>query len=514
MLTPREIGRRELLGAMGLGGIVAGTGGLVGLSGCSSDDAVSTTSGSTGTISETSTATSTIATTSSVPPFDPARPYWQQGNFVAVEVESTIDRLDVSGSIPPEISGLFVRNGSNPRRNDSAHWFLGDGMLHGVRFENGRASWYRNRAVATALHAAGKDLFDFGGVPGKEFGQSNVALVHHGGRLLTTDEVAWPHEIDPSDLSTVGPWNFGGLLGDSMTAHPKVDPDTGRMHFFGYSFLEPGITYYVAEPDGSISHTTRIALDQAVMIHDFAITDRDALFWLGPVLFGPDPDALYPQVPFHWDPDGPARVGVMPLGGDGDQIRWVDVDPFFVFHGLNARRDGDDVVAHVHRLPETFGRRGDLVASHLTEWRIGTGGQQLTFAEQRVSELPMDLPTHDRRHTGRGSRHGWCVTTTDPDGEFGMELAGICHIDTKTGREDLWDPPDHLRGGEAVFIPTGDAEGEGYVTTFVWDRSTNRSNLAIFDAQHVSNGPVAEVHLPVRVPFGFHGLWIDDADLV
>ena len=49
--------------------------------------------------------------------------------------------------------------------------------------------------------------------------------------------------------------------------------------------------------------------------------------------------------------------------------------------------------------------------------------------------------------------------------------------------------------------------------TYVWDRTTDTSAFAIFDAQAMADGPVAEVELPVRVPFGFHGWWVDEADL-
>ncbi|MBN2624911.1 MAG: carotenoid oxygenase family protein, partial [Acidimicrobiales bacterium] len=275
----------------------------------------------------------------------------------------------------------------------------------------------------------------------------------------------------------------------------------------------PALTYYAADPGGRIDVVSPIAVETASMVHDFAVTDRDAVFWIGPVLFGADAANPESTIPFHWDPEGPCRVGVMPLDGDGADIRWVDIPPCFVFHGLNAHRDGDDVVLRVHKLPEAFGPRGDLVPSRLTEWRIGTGGDQLTFAEREIDDRAMDLPAHDRRHTGRATDHGWFATTTPPDSEHGFELAGLCHLDLRTGAEDVWDPGAHIRGGEGFFVPAGRGEGEGWVLTYLWDRTTNRSSFAVFDAQSVADGPVGQVKLPVRVPFGFHGLWIDESQL-
>jgi carotenoid cleavage dioxygenase len=499
-IDPSALHRRTVLRALGYG--TAGVG-LGFLSACSSSDgakgATATTAGAT---------TSTIAPT----PYDPKTPYWLQGNFAPVMKETTAEKLTVTGSIPKELSGLFVRNGSNPPSGTSAHWFLGDGMLHGVRLENGAATWYRNRYIETPIHKANKDLMDFGGIPGKENSQSNVAMVHHGGKLLATGEVGWPYEIDATDLSTVGAWGYDGKLGDNMTAHPKIDPATGKMHFFGYGILSPGISYYVADTTGAIETVAQIPMDDVLMVHDFAITEKEAVFWIGPVLFGADPESPNPSVPFHWDPSGPSKVGILPLDGDVSKMRWVDIDPFYVFHGMNASRDGDDVVLHLHQLPEAFSRKGDLLPSHLTQWRIGTGGTDLTFASERVSERSMDLPTHDNRFTGRASRHGWCATTTPETATYGFELAGICHIDTTTGVEDVWEPTEHLRGGEGVFVPASDdaAEGEGWVLTYVWNRGTGLSNLAVFDAQEMAKGPIAEVELPARVPFGFHGLWVPD----
>ncbi len=509
--------RRELLRSLGFGAGALAMGGPGLLTACSSNSDTSGGSATTSTSATGAGGSTTTAPQGDVAPFDPSRPYWVQGNFRPVTTEETITDLEVVGSLPPELSGLFVRNGSNPPSGESLHWFLGDGMLHGVRIEAGKASWYRNRYVTTPLATAGKDVLNFGGVPGKENNQSNVAVVHHAGKLLSTGEVGWPFHIDTSDLSTVGAWDFGGRLGATMTAHPKVDPITGKMHFFGYEFIEPRLSIYTVAADGTMESSTIHTPERATMVHDFAITDRDAVFWDGPVVFGSDPGNLYPDVPFTWEPEGRASIGVMPLGGRAEDLRWIEIPLCYVFHGLNAHRDGDDIVAYVHPLEEAFGPRGDLVDSFLTEWRIGTAGPDLTFSERRLFERPMDLPTHDRRLTGRRSRHGWCATTFPPDSEFGFEFGGVCHVDLQTETEDNWDPGPNLRAGEAFFVPADPAadgsahEGEGWLLTYVWDRTTDRSSLAVFDALDVAKGPIAEVELPVRVPFGFHGYWLDES---
>jgi carotenoid cleavage dioxygenase len=506
LLREAVVERRSVLRALGLGatGLALGPGLLAA---CRGDDDSSDRAGGAG-----GSQRKDGEPAASVEDYDPDAKYWEQGNFRAVRDEVTETDLEITGAIPPALSGLYLRNGSNPPTGRSPHWFLGDGMVHGVRLESGKASWYRNRYVGTSLHAEGKD-FSQAGIPGGAVNQSNVSVVEHAGKVLTLGEVGWPYEISPADLSTVGAWDYGGRLATAMTAHPKIDPDTGKMHFFGYGFADPLLTYHVADAEGALVTSEAIGLDASVMIHDFAITDRDAVFWIGPVMFGVVPDMVDPSFPYYWDPDGPCRVGVMPLDGRGSDIRWVDLDPCMVFHGLNAHHDGDDVVLQVHKVSSAFGPEGDLLPSHLTEWRIDTSGSRLRLRESQMTDVNMDLPTIDRRRTGRPVRHGW-FATIDHDGPWGFEFAGINHLDVRTGTEDRWEPGPLERAGEAYFVPDESKggepdEGEGWLMTFVYDRTLDRSDLAIFDAQAVSDGPVARVHLPVRVPYGFHGLWVE-----
>src|SRR5690348_13485889 len=65
-------------------------------------------------------------------PVDPSKPWWLRGNFAPVTQEVEARDLAIAGRIPAELSGLYVRNGSNPKSGWAPHWFLGDGMVHGV----------------------------------------------------------------------------------------------------------------------------------------------------------------------------------------------------------------------------------------------------------------------------------------------------------------------------------------------------------------------------------------------
>ncbi len=458
---------------------------------------------------------SAATTTAGAPPttvapmrWDPDRPYWEQGNYAAVEEEVEAFDLAVTGALPPSLAGLYVRNGSNPPSGEQGHWFLGDGMLHGVRLDGGKASWYRNRWVRTpSIEGTVGGVMD--APPGKENNPSNTSVVHHAGKLLSLCEVGWPYEISPEDLSTVGAMGYGGELASPCTAHPKIHPTTGEMHFFGYGFVPPYLTYNVASATGELIHSAVLEVPASVMMHDFNITETHAIFWDQPVLFDLE-IAIEGGMPYSWQPDNGARIGVMPLGGTQADLRWIEVEPSYVFHSLNARNVEDDIVIDVCRLPMAFSEQSDLEDSFPHRWTIGTGGADLTFAEEQTSERTMDLPTFDTRFRGSDYRYGWYADTRDT--EIAFEFAGVTRLDQTTGEMQTWDPGPAVSAGEGLFVPEeGGGEGEGWILTFAYDRARDGSDLVVLDATDIAAGPVASVALPQRVPYGFHADWMPDA---
>lgn len=491
-----------MLRGLGLGAAVAGTGGLSALLAACGD--------------RSDTRSATPGTTEGLrgfadPAHDPTQPYWLQGNYAPTFTERTITDLEVQGTLPAAVQGLYVRNGSNPATGESPHWFLGDGMVHGIRFDDGRATAYRNRYVVTPIHDAGGDLRS-AGIPGGPNNHSNVSIFQHGGRLLTSGEIGFPFELAPDDLATLGPYDYGGALTTAMTAHPKIDPVTGELHFFGYGFTAPYLTYHVVSADGTLRASQEVAVAGPTMMHDFGITERHVVFWEQPVVFDLEAAVAGSGMPFTWQPSYGSRIGIMPLGGPTSDIRWVEIDNCYVFHGTNAYAAGDNVIIDVNRLPTMFGPNGDNEPTAVHRWTVATGGADLRFSDEVVSDRQMDLPAIDRRRTGRAHRHAW-YATLERDGPYGMEFAGVCHLDHVTGEAEQWLPGPDRRAGEVTFIPDSStsSEGEGWLTTFVYDRTTDTSEVVVLDALEVAAGPVATVRLPVRVPYGFHGWWVPDA---
>ncbi len=443
-------------------------------------------------------------------PVDPSRPWWLQGNYAPIGTEASASSLPVRGSLPPELNGLYVRNGSNPASGDSPHWFFGDGMVHGVRLEGGRATMYHNRFVDTPLY---RERAGFGeGPPGGASNQSNVSAIWHGGKLLTSGEVGLPYELDPTDVSTIGPYDFGGRLATSFTAHPKIDPVTGRMHSFGYGFVAPYLTYHVIEPDGSMSHTEALELPRSVMMHDFAITESDAVFWDLPVVFDLElaiqyiADPTAGAFPYQWRPDAGARIGVMPLEGGGAAMQWFDIDPCYVFHGINAFRRGSEVIIDVCRLADVF-VEGEVLGNDasLRRWTLDTDTGAVSDDVLEMDRTG-DLPSRDPRRVGRDYRYAYLAETRE--NPLTAEFGGLVKRDMVNGSMEIWETGPTVHSGEWLFVPMDGGEDEGYLLSFVHDEATNISELVVVDATAVGNGPIASVELPQRVPYGFHATWV------
>lgn len=180
------------------------------------------------------------------------RPTYVSGHWGPVPDEITATGLTVHGSLPPELNGRLFRNGHNPKPGVTpTHWFKGSGMIHGIRLRDGQAEWYRNRWVHTPA-LDGAPYIGADGHPDLTASTAGTHVIEHAGRILALCEANLPFEMD-AQLDTVGAYDFGGRPQTAMAAHPKEDPTTGELHFFGYSPFPPYLTYYVADSTGTIT---------------------------------------------------------------------------------------------------------------------------------------------------------------------------------------------------------------------------------------------------------------------
>jgi carotenoid cleavage dioxygenase len=440
------------------------------------------------------------------------------GNFAPVRDERDDAGLAVTGAIPSELDGLLLRNGPNPVVDpDPAtyHWFLGDGMLHGIELSGGRARyrnrWVRSRVVREALGEpvpAGPP--EVNGFPV----WANTSVIAHADRIFALVESGLPTEMRP-DLSTVGPFDFEGKLTTPFTAHPKLDPVNGEMLFFGYDFTAPYLRYHVVDPSGDLVRTEPIDIPHSVMVHDFGVT-ATRVVWLDlPVVFDPEVVGRQP-FPYTWQPEHGARVGVMPRGGGDADVTWIDIDPCYVYHVLNAYDAvNGSVVMDVVRYGDMFAAEvhgpGASVGPRLDRWTIKVSAG--TVAIETLDDAGQEFPRINDRYAGRHHRYGYTSETDVGDSWIGHR--GLRKHDLDGSRTERHDVGPGRAAGEPVFAASRSDGGEdaGWVLSVVYDAARNGSDVIVIDATHFQAPPVATIHLPRRVPFGFHGSWISGASL-
>ncbi|MEM7285701.1 MAG: carotenoid oxygenase family protein [Actinomycetota bacterium] len=440
-------------------------------------------------------------------------PWHLRGNWAPVRDELTDTALRVDGTIPTELEGVYIRTGPNPSTGSSPHWFFGDGMVHGVRLSGDSAQWYRNRFVQTPniTDPLGDPMASVGDLTR---GTANTHVVVHNGEILCLEEGHWPWRID-GELNTLGYQNYDGALTCSMTAHPKVCPETGELIAFSYfGFEPPYLTYIRVSPDGEVRQLEGIDIPNMVMMHDFNVTRNHTVFMDLPLCF--DLEALDSGVPFRFNRDAGARLGVMPRTGTDADVRWFEIDPCYVFHPVNAHEEGDKVVLHVSRQPEAFGTSNDDYAEvgRLWRWTIDLAADTVT--EELIDDRPGDFGRVDERKVGLDARYGYLMAMAgEGNAEEPVYGSALWKYDLRSG--ECWEHHlgDGVRGAEPVFAPASPdaAEDEGWVISLTHDERSGESRLIIVDAQRFDAPPVAVVHLPQRVPYGAHGSWVPDAKL-
>jgi carotenoid cleavage dioxygenase-like enzyme len=431
--------------------------------------------------------------------------------------ERTIPAPEVVGAIPAGLDGRYLRIGPNPIAPDPRghHWFVGDGMVHGLRLAGGRAEWYRNRwirseAVAEALHEAP--------APGPRHGPFdtvNTALLAHAGVVRALVEAgSTPVRLD-GELGSQAYDDFGGTLRGAFAAHPHLDPRTGELHAIAYQGTQPDhVTHVVVDAAGRVRRELRIPMKHGPMIHDCAITQRYVVILDLPVTFSLRALVGGYTLPYRWNPKQPARVGLLPREGGVDDIVWIPVDPAFVFHTVNAYDTADGlVVLDLVAFDKMFqpGASGpDASPRGLERWTLDPANRSMR--RQVLHDEPQEFPRIDERRCGQPHRYAYTLGLPRRQAPEFVEAGHLWKHDLETGRHQRHDFGPGRVAGEFAFVPrhAGAAEDEGWLMGLVIDTASDTTELAIIDAQDFEAAPVARVRIPHRVPPGFHGAWIPD----
>ena len=419
--------------------------------------------------------------------------YYLQGNYAPVKEVIYEDKLDVVGSIPKELSGLYLRNGPNPMGKPNLkkyHWFAGEGMLHGVKIDNGKAIWYRNNLVGNG---------------------NNTHVISHAGEIYAIVEAGDKPVVVDQQLNSLDTEPFHGTLETGFTAHTKFDSKSKELHGITYAFPRGSYEahYVVVGKEGRIKRADLLPLTSGTMLHECAITENYVLvldlsitFTFSKVVRG--------YFPFSWNDSHQARIGLLNRKSNNNEIKWFNIDPCYFFHTVNAYEDQQgnvvlDAMRYQRLFDEDWNGPFSEFPSFLTRWTLNTSNGSVS--EQQLDDLPAEFPRMHPDLDGRFNRFGYALGTgSDIKPDFGR----IIKYDFVNKTNEVYELGKGKAAAESVFIPSENQknEDEGYLMTYVYDQTSDKSNLVIFNAQNIKSGPIAQIKLPQRVPFGFHGSWV------
>ncbi|WP_349293067.1 carotenoid oxygenase family protein [Sphingomonas lycopersici] len=429
--------------------------------------------------------------------------------------EMTLVDLPVTGAIPAALDGRYLRIGPNPVAPDPAgyHWFVGDGMVHGIAIKDGRALWYRNRWIRSRAVGAALGEPPAPGPRRSDLDTVNTNVVEIAGRTWALVEAgSYPVELNETlDEQTFNP--FDGTLQGSFTAHPHLDPLTGQNHAITYDATDPEtIRHVVVSAEGKVTRELPIAVKHGPSIHDCAITARYVVILDLPVTFSMKALIGGHRFPYRWNPEHHARVGLLPRDGAAEDVIWCDVDPAYVFHVANAYDDADGrVVMDVCAYETMFaggpeGPNGRNLG--LERWTVDPLARKVT--RQTIDAAPQEFPRPDERRFGQPYRYAYTMALPESDDDAFIGATRLYKHDLETGAKETHDFGTGRYPGEFVFVPAHPdaAEDEGWLIGLVIDLPHETTDLVIIDVRDFAGTPVASVRVPHRIPPGFHGNWL------
>jgi carotenoid cleavage dioxygenase len=473
---------------------------------------------------------------SSLEPSD--HPYLN-GAWTPLMEEVNATGLDViEGAIPRDIDGVYLRNTENQVHQPLGryHPFDGDAMLHAISFRDGAAS-YRNRFVRTrcfeAEQEAGASLWGgladppqlakrpgFGAHGALKDTASTDVIVHAGRALTTMYQCGEGYRVDAVTLDTLGPEGWVPI--DGISAHPKLDPQTGELMFFNYSKHAPYLHYGTVDRDNRLTTYMPVPLAGPRLPHDMAFTERFAILNDMPMFW--DAELLKRGIHAVRLHKGlPSRFALVPRHG-GD-VRWFEAEPTYVLHWVNAYEQGDEVILDGYFQEEPEPRpRADAPPGYahmmayldehsfrpkLHRWRFNL--RDGTTREERLDDALLEFGTIDQRAAGRPYRYAYS-TLAEP-GWFLFN--GVARNDLKTGARSEYRLAAGRFASEAPFVPRigGVAEDDGYLVSFVTDENTGTSECILLDARAIEDGPVVRIALPHKLCSGTHACWAERREI-
>lgn len=438
-----------------------------------------------------------------------------EGIHTPMSQEITLEDLHITGSLPSALDGRYLRIGPNPVNSPNPatyHWFTGDGMVHGVRLKDGKALWYRNRWIRSL--AVSKALGE-PEVPGprRPPGDTvNTNIIGHAGKTWALVEAgAVPVRLD-DELNSIAHDPFGGSLTGAFSAHPHLDPDTGDTHAICYNATDwNAIRHVVLDPAGQVKRELSIPVRHGPSIHDCMITKQYVIVLDLPVTFSMKKLLSGKPFPYLWNPDHQARIGLLPKTGSADSIIWCPIAPCYVFHPCNGyeREDGKvilDVCVHDTMFAQSTGGP-DSGQVTFERWTIDPATQ--TVERKVIDSDGQEFPRPNETLIGKPYRYAYTMALPRGFDDAAPSQTRLYKHDLEAGSRLVHDFGQGHLPGEFVFVPRPDAKAEddGWLMGYVVNLDADTTDLVILNADDFEGPPQATVHIPHRIPPGFHGNW-------
>lgn len=449
--------------------------------------------------------------------------FFLKGIWEPLSLECNIHDAIVIGKIPQELNGTFYRNGPNPQYvySENYHMYEGDGMIHAITFCNGQVN-YKNRWIRTekflAERKARKSLFggmrDFmaqdESVKNCSRNTANTNVIWHHNQLLALNEGSLPFNLNKDDIAQGDIYTFNQILDCTMMAHPKIDPINGELLF--YSYFGQDFKYFIADKNGKIKYQNIISMPFKCMMHDFAITKNFTILPLFPLTWDVQRIQRRETI-FKWEPHLNTRFAILPRYGNNQDIIWFEDVAALGFHVVNAWEETDKIILEMVAIDDiphdtvAFSDDNATYKNYLTRWTFDLKKRKVI--KERLDEMNVEFPRIDERFVGHHNRYAFMNGTINDDSPNLFDA--IIRYDVNCNNKQIH----HFGRGsyslEPIFVPrsTVAKEGDGFLLSYVYREAENRSDLVILDAKHVDDEPLAIVQLPHRVPFGFHGCWVD-----
>jgi all-trans-8'-apo-beta-carotenal 15,15'-oxygenase len=358
-------------------------------------------------------------------------------------------------------------------------------------------------------------------------GQAGVTVKRWDDRLFAFDEGAQPWELDPESLDTREYATLGLREGEARhAAHAKVDPIAREWIHFGLEYGRRTQLHLTTFGEGMELRAHRVEpLDGAPYMHDFAVTAGHIVLVRHPADAAPLPfiaGLTSFKDSMRWRPERGNQLLVFERGRNAAPLR-LETEAAWMWHTLNAHDRGSetviDFVGYDH--PDHF------LGAHAALTSVMTGGavgfqhpgkirryvidrERKTVRQEILDGGHHDFPTIDPRWSTRRHRFGYFAAGRGSD----WLMSTIVRKDMETGQTESHDFGDTQYCLEPIFAArpgpraTEATESEpGWLLVLVYDGKRNASRLAVLDAEHLADGPVAEAHLDQPLPFRFHGTW-------